>query len=398
MKNILVISQYFWPEDFRINDFCDILQKNNHSITVLTSQPNYPQGAIYSGYKALKFSSEVHNGYKIYRVPTYPRKTGKSFHLLINYIFFFIFSHLALFYFLFKKYDHIFTLGTTPVFQATAGVILGKLKNIPVSIWIMDLWPESLSATNTVNNKFVLKLIRKLVHILYMGTDHILCISKSFMHHLEKMGIPTQKIKYFPNWAEESYSEITEPAQLVAWPKGTVITYAGNIGVAQDMECLIDTMIQLKNIPDLHLAIFGDGRESEKLKKLISLHHLNQVHYFGRKPQTEMAYYFSKSDALLVTLKKDDLFSMTLPGRVQSFMVSQKPILGCIDGETATIISDATCGYCAEAGNSQNFAKIIRHFYNLTEPEKKQLGLNGFEYFEKNFNRRHVYKRYKDLL
>lgn len=398
MKKALVVSQYFWPEDFRINDFCEILKEQGYQITVLTGYPNYPDGKIKDGYNPFFFLLEERNGLSIIRVPTYPRRSGRAVHLILNYLCFLFFSLLTVPFLTFKKYSFVFALGTSPIFQATAGVLVGQLQRTPVYVWVMDLWPESLRATGVIKNEEVLSFIRFFVHLLYRGTDKILCISHGFIDHLKKTGIQVEKLVYFPNWAEESYSEITKPENPVAWPSGTVITYAGNIGQAQDIESLIKAMSYLKDIPDLHLAIFGDGREVERLKVLISENALTNVHYYGRKPQSEMPYYFSKSQALVVTLRSDDLFSLTVPGRVHSALASGKPILGCIDGETMRVIQEANCGFCAPAGNPQEFAESIREFYKMSDIAKVEMGQKSLRFFQAHYSRFKVFNRFQGVL
>ena len=404
MAKILVVSQHYWPEDFRLNDLTEILTENSHQVTVLTGQPNYPQGTPFPGYKWWKFSCETHKGIKIYRVPLWPRHSGGAIHLVINYLSFNFFTLLAAPFFLFKSYDHVIGWGTSPIFQGLAGAVIAKLKRIPFSVWVLDLWPESLSATNTVRNQAALNFVLVFVKLFYRMCDNILCISESFISHIKTQKVNPDKLKYFPNWAEDFYqaSEPVRPTGLPAnfnFPKGTVITYAGNLGAAQDMENIANALKICKDIPDLNFIFLGDGRQKEWLELYIKKENLTEkVKLLGRFPPSDMPYFFNHSDAFLVTLKNEDIFSKTLPGRVMSFMAAGKPLIAAAGGETDSVISKSRAGLSVQAGNPQALAKAIQKFHSLSNEEKTQMGQNSKKFFTEFFTRNKVYPRLKSLI
>jgi colanic acid biosynthesis glycosyl transferase WcaI len=404
MAKILVVSQHYWPEDFRLNDLTEILVENKHQVTVLTGQPNYPTGTPFPGYRWWKFSCETHKGIKIYRVPLWPRHSGRAIHLVINYLSFNFFTILASPYFVFRKFDHVIAWGTSPIFQGLAGAVIAKLKRIPFTVWVLDLWPESLSATGTVRNKSALNFVLLFVKLFYRLCDNILCISESFISHIQAQNVAPHKLKYFPNWAEDFYQS-TEPARpktLPAdfnFPQGTIITYAGNIGTAQDIENIAEAIKLCKQVSNLTFIFLGDGRQKDWFEKKIAQEKLSdKVKLLGRFPPSDMPYFFKNSDAFLVTLKDEDIFSKTLPGRVMSFMAAGKPLITAAAGETDSVVSKSHSGLSVPAGNPQALAEAIQKFMVLSQDEKKQMAVNSKKYFSDYFTREKVYPRLKNLI
>lgn len=404
MAKILVVSQHYWPEDFRLNDLTEILVENNHRVTVLTGQPNYPKGETFPGYAWWKFSSEIHKGIKIYRVPLWPRHSGRAIHLVINYLSFNFFTLFASPFFFFKKYDQVLAWGTSPIFQGLAGAVIASVKRIPFTVWVLDLWPESLSATGTIRNKKALNFVLFFVKIFYGLCDNILCISESFISHIKAQNVTPTKLKYFPNWAEDFYqsTEPIRPKTLPAdfeFPAGTVITYAGNLGAAQDIENIAEAIKLCKNTPDLNFIFLGDGRQKEWFEKKIQEFDLqDKVSLLGRFPPSDMPFFFKHTDAFLVTLKDEEIFSKTLPGRVMSFMAAAKPLIAAAGGETDSVVLKSHSGLSVPAGNPEALAHAIKKFCVLPEPEKQLMGSNSKKYFSDFFTREKVYPRLKTLI
>lgn len=405
MTKTLIVSQYYWPEDFRINDLSQILKEHGHDVTVLTGQPNYPLGTSFTGYRWWKFSTETHAGVKIYRVPLWPRRNGRAIHLALNYLSFMLFSLLSLPFFLLQRFDFVLAFGTSPIFQGISGGVLAKIKRIPFYIWVLDLWPESLSATNTFHNKILLGFVLKIVRFYYGMSDKILCVSKSFIDHIKNQNIDQNKLIYFPNWAEDLYTQTLaiKPKTLTqdfTFPVGTILTYAGNLGEAQDLEALFDAMkICCADLSDVHFLILGDGRKKIWLEEQIKKHKLQEkIHLLGRHPQEAMPYFFRQTDAFLVTLKKVDIFTKTLPGRVMSFMAVGKPLIAAAGKETENIVRQAECGFSAKPGDAQELAALIKKFYLLPKQDKDRMAQNSHDYFKSNFSRTSVYPRLKEIL
>ena len=386
---ILVISQYFWPENFRINDLASELHKKGHSVTVLTGKPNYPQGKIFPGYGFFKKSIDNFKGIEVKRVPLIPRGTDNRLQLILNYLSFVLFSCLLIPFRFRDEYDVIFVYEPSPISVCLPAILVKKIKKIPIVFWVQDLWPESLSATGAVKSVCVLKIINLLVKYIYKSCDLILVQSKAFISSIEKFGVNSDVIHYFPNSAEKLYKPINmhDAREFdMEMPKGFRIVFAGNIGAAQSMQTIIQAAVLLNNNPSIHWIIIGSGRRQEWLEKEINLKGLqSNVHLLGQKSIEKMPYYFSASDVLLATLNPEPIFSLTIPGKIQSYMACRKPIITAIDGEAARIIEESGSGIAVSAGNASELSDAVVKLYEMSEENRAKMGEKGREYFERHF-------------
>ena len=385
---ILIITQYFWPENFRINSLAKDLFSKGHEITIYTGLPNYPKGKIFPGYRKFCWSSETYDGIKITRVPMIPRGNASSFRLSINYFSFAISSTLSAFFLLKNEYDVIFVYEPSPITVGIPAIWVKKLKKIPILFWVQDLWPESLSATGAIQSKILLNMVSRLVKYIYNKCDYILVQSNAFVTSIEKCGVHKSKIKYFPNSAEKIYKPVdSNKVNLKAdLPKGFVVMFAGNIGVAQSIETIIKAALILKEYNFIKWVIIGDGRNKDWLKKKIVDHQLDStVYLIEQKPAEEMPDYFSMADVLVATLKDDPIFSLTIPSKVQSYLACAKPIAVSINGETARVIKESGGGISVPAENPKEFANAIFRIYQMSEEDRMNMGLSGRKYFEENY-------------
>jgi len=387
---ILIITQYFWPENFKINSLSLELKNNGHEVSVLTGLPNYPTGKISAGYSFWKNNNETWNGIKIYRSRLMPRFSGKGVYLFFNYISFAVFASIKLLLSIKEKPDAIFVYEPSPITVGIPAILAKKkFKNIPIFFWVQDLWPDSLKDTGAFNSKFVLNAVDKLTRYIYKKSDLILVQSEAFTEYIIKQGVPSNKIKYFPNPTEKFYD--VKKADLnysILFPIGFNLIFAGNIGEAQSFGTLIDAAYKLKqlNYP-IFWNIFGDGRAKEQFKKrVIELHIEDYFQFKGAFKSEEMPFLFSCADGLVVSLKKSKIFSLTIPAKVQSYLACGKPIIGSIDGEGARIIQQAKAGFVSSSEDVDNLIANIIKLYNLSEIERATLGLNGRKYFEKEFS------------
>ena len=262
--NILIISQYFWPENFRINDLALGLVERGNKVTVLTGIPNYPDGRFFPGYGIFKRSREEYGGVRIVRIPVVPRGRGGALRLIINYLSFTANACLLAPFLLRSKFDIIF-FSLSPLTEGIPALVMKKMKQIPVMFWVQDLWPESLSATGLVKSSLVLKTVEKMIRFLYLRCDRILVQSRAFIPVIEKRGGDAKRIAYFPNSAEELYRPVSvEPdaPERKNIPEGFCVMFAGNIGAAQDFETILSAAEQLKEYDDIHWVIVGDGAAS----------------------------------------------------------------------------------------------------------------------------------------
>ncbi len=387
---ILIVSQYFYPENFRINDLALGLKEKGHQITVLTGIPNYPEGKYYRGYGWTKIK-ERFEGIVIYRVPLVSRGKSKGLRLAINFLTFAISaSLLGPIYCFRKEFDAVFVFEISPVTVGIPAIVLKLVKKIPMFLWVLDLWPESLSATEAVQSPRMLKWVEHLVRWIYRHSDRILLASKAFAPKVKALGGEYAQLRYFPNWAEKIFTQriIEDDRNLPELPPGFRVTFAGNIGAAQDFGTILSAAERLKDFPDIQWTVLGDGRERLWVEEQIRARGLSdRVHLLGKFSLEMMPHFFQQADGLLVTLKKDPIFSLTVPAKIQSYMACGKPIIGALDGEGRKIIEEAQAGFVAPAEDAQGLAASILALYRLSPSERRAMGLKGREYYNENFSR-----------
>jgi glycosyltransferase involved in cell wall biosynthesis len=386
---ILIVTQYFWPENFKINSLTIELKNKGHDVFVLTGLPNYPNGKISKNYSFWKNNDEVWNGIKIYRSKLIPRFSGKGIHLFFNYISFAIFSSIKVF-FIEEKPDLIFVYEPSPITVGIPAIFAkNKFGKVPIFFWVQDLWPDSLKDTGALDNKYILKLVDKFTRYIYNKSKIILVQSEAFTNYIIKQGVLRDKIKYLPNPTENFYKVVKinkEYSNLL--PKGFNLIFAGNIGEAQSFDTLIEAAVKLKqlNYP-IYWNILGDGRAKNNLEKKIEK--LNLTDYFmfkGSFKSDEMPLFFACGDGLIVSLKKSKIFSLTIPAKVQSYLACGKPIIGSIDGEGAKIITESGAGFVSPSEDSDKLVENIIKLYKLSEEDRINLGNNGRAYFESEFS------------
>ena len=396
---ILVISQYFYPENFRINDLCIGLKNSGHSVVVLTAKPNYPKGKFFSGYSFFKKPTEDYNGIKVYRSPIIPRGNASGFSLFLNYTSFVIFGFFKLF-FIKEKFDKIFVYAPSPITVGYLGIADSFIFRAKPFLWVHDLWPESVKDAGGINNKFLLFLVDLMTRIIYYFYDNILVQSPSFKYYLLDQGVSESKIIFYPYYAENFYKVVNENRKIKSkFGTGLKIIFAGNIGVAQSFDTIIDAAkilaIKLKNFK---FIIIGDGRDRKRVQKKIAANSLNDYFKFlGSHPPEKMAVYFASADALLVSLKDTKIFSMTIPGKLQSYFACGKPIIASLNGIGAKLVEESKSGFTSKAENAQSLAESVYKFSKLSSAQKKELGKNARIYYEKEFERSRLIKRLIDI-
>lgn len=387
---ILVVSQYFWPENFRINDLVDSLKERGHEITVFTGKPNYQSESFYEGYTMFGKSTDDYHGVPVLRVPLIARGKSTPVRLVINYLSFVFFSLILAPIKCRNKYDIIFVYEPSPITVALPAILLNKLKKIPLVLWVQDLWPESVSATGAIKAKIPLKLVNSLVRYIYNQCDLILIQSEAFRPSVQRYISDGKKIKYYPNTAEDIYR--TDAScfhdEDIHFPIGFKILFAGNIGAAQDFKTILDSAVLLKEFSDIHWVIVGDGRMKDWVEKEVETRGLSKCfHLMGKHPLGMMPFFFSNSEVMLVTLKREQIFSFTIPGKIQSYLASGKPLVGCLDGEGKRIIHEANAGRIAPAQDPERLAENVLSIYRMTDEERKKMGENGIKYYEDNFKK-----------
>lgn len=396
---VLVVSQYFWPENFRINDLCSELQERGHEITVLTGIPNYPEGNIYQKFLENPDKFKFYKNIEIIRVPISSRKSGKLA-LILNYLSYFISASLIGSWKLRnKKFDIIFVCQLSPATVALPAIFLGKIKKIPIAMWILDLWPDSLNAVGAIKNKFLLFSIKVLMNFIYRRCSIIFVQSVSFKDKVSSLTNHSKKVLYIPNWAEDYFVDnnfIKESYYIRS--NNFIVTFAGNIGLAQDMDCVINAAKLLNNY-NIEIRLIGDGSDASRVLELIESNKLqNKVKMLGRHPLESMPKFFLESDVMLITLSDKEIFSMTIPGKLQSYMAVSKPIIGAINGEARQVIEKSGSGYCVSSGDYKGLADAILKMSRLSKAQRVVMGNNGKKFYCKEFERQIIIDRFEENL
>jgi glycosyltransferase involved in cell wall biosynthesis len=386
---ILVVSQYYYPEPFRINDICEEFVKRGNAVTVLTSLPNYPDGEIYKGYED-KTGGEVIKGVKVIRCKIRPRKKG-SVNLLRNYISFWLSAYREV-----KKLDSDFELvysyQLSPVSSVAPANWYARHYKVPHYLYCLDIWPESI-VQNISSKSLLFKAISKYSKREYRGASRIGVTSPSFINYLERLtGKPHGVFSYIPQHALEMPLTNKENSDKLH------ILFTGNIGESQNLEVLIQAVESVRDKNGLKVTLVGSGSDYDRLVNLVSDKKLNDVITFtGRLPKSMMPEFYAKADFCFLSLRDEGAVSWTIPGKLQEYMSAGKPILAAINGDAKFVIEDAQCGVCVEFDDYQGLASKIEHFINY-KSELLGFGQNARSYFEKNFTlQKHVDKLENEL-
>lgn len=394
---ILIVSQYFWPESFRINDLAAGLKDRNHQVTVLTGQPNYPGGSFFPGYGLFRRWRENYAGVEVLRVPLLSRGNGGGLRLALNYLSFAFFASVFAPFRCRDKYDVIFVYEPSPVTVGLPALLLRRLKRIPIMFWIQDLWPESLSAASQVRSGRILRLVEALVRFIYRRCDLLLVQSRAFIPAVEKLGAIRKRILYFPNTSEEFYHPLRLPddaPERNEVPKGFCVMFAGNIGAAQDFGTILEAAGMLRDHSDIHWVVLGEGRMSSWVREEVARRELaDNFHLLGSRSAETMPRYFSLADAMLVTLKREAIFSLTIPSKLQSYLACGRPVVAALDGEGARLVEEAGAGFATPAEDPAALAAAVQKMYKMTAAERNAMGLRGRTYFEQNFERNFLLDR-----
>ncbi len=396
---LLIVSQHFWPEKFRINDICKGLSKKNHEIYVLTGIPNYPSGILNQKYKEDHTKFKEYYNCKIIRVPILLR--GKSkFSLFLNYL---SFPIIASTYGLFKiwkiKFNSILIFQTSPIFQALPGILLSKLKGIKSAMIVLDLWPEAIKGTKY---NFLYSLIDLFSNFVYKNLSLILCQSRAFQRSIQNKIQEPEKVIFFPSWSDDKSSDNKSlqnlPNSYEQYSQFKILS-TGAIGEPQDMESVIMLATELKK-ENVSAKIFmvGNGTQYELTRNLIKKNQLEaHIELLGEYELEMMAAFFDQADFAFISLRNQLAYNMTIPARMQSYTFHGKPILGMANGEVNEMINTNNLGYCAESGDYKELTKVIKKIISL-KVRDNSYSLNSKRYYEENFQRDRLLSKLENFL
>lgn len=389
---ILIVCQHFYPESFRVNDIAFSLAERGHDITVLTGLPNHPKGKVYPEYKHGKNREQIINGVRIIRCSLIGRgQTVLS--LGVNYLWFLISATLKA-NGLKDQFDVVYCYQLSPVSMVQPAIAVKKKQNIPLVINCLDQWPISVTAGPFSDQSLSYKMIYRYSVNTYKHADLITITSKSFRQYFENvLHLPREKygLVYWPQYAEDTYAETTKEKNGVY-----DVLYAGNIGPATDVEVIVRAAALLKDEKNIHFHIVGDGLNLPACKEIAEKEQLENITFYGSYPVSEMPRFYSLADAFMITMSDNQVVNYTLPAKMQSYMLAEKPILGAINGETQRVIKESACGYCVDAGDVEGFANIIREA-SKDEMDTREMGLHAKQYYDSHFNKEKLLSELEEL-
>lgn len=380
---ILIISQYFYPENFRINDLAVELKKRGHIITILTGLPNYPKGEYFEGYSNKKNNDEIWNGIPIYRCKLRPRKTG-SVNLIRNYLSFVIEANKKLKELENQDFDLIYVFEVSPITVALPAIKFKKKKKIPIVINIQDLWPENIIAVTGITNPIIIGFVNKMVNYIYKHCNLILTASPSFVDKIKDRIKNKDKVKYWPQ-----YSIVSKTSEDVSLYNKDFfnIVFTGNIGEAQGIDLAIEAAKVLKD-KKIYWHFVGDGRNKEKLEEMVKEYGVEErVIFHGFHPEKEIPKYLKDADAALLILKPNPIFEMTIPAKLQTYLACGVPILGCVSGEGKRIIEESDAGIVSQEISVEALVNACQKFISLNSNDLNAYKDKAFRYGDNNFNK-----------
>jgi glycosyltransferase involved in cell wall biosynthesis len=377
---ILIVTQWYPPEPMKIyGELANTLHDLGNEVTVLTGLPNWPSGVLFPGYKPKLWQEEQMNGIRVIRVWLYPDHSRSAIKRTLNLVSF-CFSSMLLSPFLCSRPDIIY-LVTPPITAGVAVMLLSKIWRVPYVLEIQDMWPESLRATGLVSNPMALRLVSAAARILYRHSSGIRVISNGFRKNLLGKGVPGSKVHVISNWVDtECYrpvsAETGSESETIFAGKFTVM-YAGTIGLAQGLEVVLDAALLLRDDPGIQLVLVGDGLELDGLRARAAREQIANVKFLGRLPGERMPGLFACADVLLVHLRPDPLFSLTIPHKIFAYLATGKPVLAAMDGDPAAVIENAKAGLTCSPGDAAAMAEAVKRFFGMSAEERATMGCNG---------------------
>ena len=372
-NKILIVSECFYPEEFKINDIAISWREKGFDIDVITLIPTYPFGEVYEGYKNRLFSKEYYKGISVYRVFGVTGYQNNEFKKLLKYLNFMVLGSI-IGLFLGRKCNYVFGYNLGALTDMLPAIIVRKIYRKPVVFWVQDLWPDSVYAYGYKKNKILSLFLNSLVRYIYQNASSILISSRRFESKLRPYIKKDITINYSPNWADDLNMDLKEARLSI--DSRVHFTFAGNIGKMQNLEKIIRAFCSLQNHYKScsQLNIIGDGSNLSHLKTLSGK--TENIVFHGSKPRDEMAKYYKASDFLIISLNDEPVFHATVPAKTQTYIAAKKPILAIIRGETAEIVKDFGLGLCADPSDIESIKKVFKESINLAKEKKEEFVKN----------------------
>ncbi|MBU1076957.1 MAG: glycosyltransferase family 4 protein [Spirochaetes bacterium] len=396
MQNILIISERFYPEEFKINDLSFYWAQKGFKVGVLTQTPSYPFGRIFSGYKNRPIQIETVKKVKIYRVFTVPGYTKNLVLKIMNYISFMLATTLSAL-FIGYKYDRIFIFQTGPLTQALAGIVIKKVYRKKVAIWTQDVWPDTVYAYGFKKSRILKVILDRFVQSVYRNCEYIFVSCEPFIKKI-KGYVKDKKIFYFPNWADETGPGKMRLLMKLSKVKRVQFTFAGNIGKVQNLENVIKAFLSLPSAWKIQLNIIGDGSNLMNLKDLAKHDRNSRIVFWGRQPVMKMPRFYGPSDVLIISLTNKPIFRLTIPSKFQTYLSAGKPIFSIMKGVVTDMVRKYDLGITADPDDLKNISEGFRRLYLMKRSEHKKFGSNAKKLLREQFNKEMIMKNMTEIL
>ena len=391
--NLLVVTQYYYPEQFRVNDICEEFAKRGHNVTVLTGLPNYPYGEIYDGYLDKAGTETVVNGVRIRRCRLFPRKKG-LLNLIHNYVSF-SFNGTKEIKQLKESFDVIFVYQMSPVTMAIPAIVLARKKRIPLVLYCLDLWPASILDHGVKRDGLLYLIVKKISSNIYKKCDKLIVSSPSFIRYISDLcQIDTGKMSFIPQHAEAVYDDFTSSKKSDVFH----FVYLGNIGFAQNCECIVEAAKRISSSVRFNVHFVGSGSKLEELRGLVEKNGMGDYFYFhGFQKIDQIWRFYEIADACILTLSSETEIGLTIPAKLQGYMAAGKPVVAAISGDAKVIIEEAKCGYCVDSGDIEGLAASMAKMMENREVTC-QMGINARDYYDKHFKKSVVLNQMEEVL
>jgi colanic acid biosynthesis glycosyl transferase WcaI len=400
--SILIVSQYFSPEIFGVNALVAELQGRGHHLTVLTGMPNYPSGVFADGYGSWKVRRETWKNVSVIRIPIFARGQNSRFRLALNYLSYAVNASILAPFVVRDRPDVILVYQVSPATMAIPAIVMKLVTRSKLLLWVQDIWPESLMATGSVKSPFVLGLLRLMVKWIYRFSTAIAVQSRQFEEIIRPLVTAASDIRYLPNTADPFYRPVEvllDAPERQLFRPGFNILFAGNLGFAQDLETVVAAIVRLKDRKDIQWVFMGDGRRRAWLEQQIQQQGLSDnVQILGPFPPEKMPFFFAIADVLLITLRDERIFSLTVPSKLQTYLACGRPVLGAISGEAADILAAAGAGLAASPNDPKRLAELAVAMAQMPHERLEALGKAALEYHRLEFNREHWLDRLESWL
>lgn len=397
---ILILSQWYPPEpESKIHLLAQGLVERGHQVTTVTGYPNYPSGRLYPGYRVKWRQWEMREGVRVLRLPLYPSHDRSGARRALNYLSFA--ASASILSPLLAGGADVMWVYHPPLTVGIPAWIIGLMRHVPFVYEVQDMWPETLTATGMFSSAGVARLLGALARFVYRRAAAITVISPGFKSNLVAKGVPGDKIHVIPNWADEENFRPVPPDPALAEQFGLVgkfnLIFAGNMGAAQGLENLIAAATQLRDLHDVQFVLIGDGVDVQRLRTLVREQSLDNVQFIDRQPATQMPHFFALAEALLVHLKRDPLFAITIPSKTIAYLACGRPIISVTEGDAATVVREAEAGLICPPDDPAALAEAVRCLYRMSVEERKHLGEAGRSAYLKQYTRRGLMDRYEAL-